>query len=270
MQLLSRYLKHRFNIILIIFLAILIGCASTAIFDNLIKQNHFVKTIHEGKLFKLLTISNQQYYKDKSMLYVFIDGDGIPWRTRTQISTNPDPINPLVLTLMSETPYPGIYLSRPCYWIQNNNCHFQWWTNKRYSQTVVDNMIDALQIISKDYDAITLIGYSGGGALAVIIANSVEKITRIITLSANLDHKKWTSYHNYSPLIGSLNAIDYRLPMRVSQYHFAAENDKNIFPSWIEHFSKSQPNSQFFLIKNIDHQCCWLNQWKNIIKIINF
>ncbi len=260
---------YRLNIILISSLAIISGCASTSKFEQLIEQNHFEKTVHESKPFNLLTINNFQYQKDKSMLYVFIDGDGIPWRTRTQISSTPDPINPLVLTLMSITPYSSIYLSRPCYWIQTNNCHYKWWTNKRYSQTVVNSMTNTLQKVSKKYDAITLIGYSGGGTLAIIIANSVKKVTRLITLSANVDHKKWTTYHNYSPLVDSLNANDYRLPLRVSQYHFAAENDKNIPPVWIENFSNLQPISHFSLIKNIDHQCCWGDQWKKILKIIN-
>ncbi len=245
------------------------GCAHKTTFNSLVQDNSLVKNNYQSPYFNHLTLSNQQYYThNKSVLYVFIEGDGLPWLTRNQISTNPDPVYPLALDLMSHNPYPGIYLSRPCYWLRNDSCNYELWTNKRYSEQVVKSMIYTLAEISREFESITLVGYSGGGTLAVLMANAFEKVTRLVTLAGNLDHTKWTQQHDYTSLKGSLNPSEYKLASSVKQFHFAAENDKNILAEWIRDFSDKQVNSQFILLKNTDHSCCWLENWGNIIKII--
>jgi hypothetical protein len=70
-------------------------------------------------------------------------------------------------------------------------------------------------------------------------------------------------------LQGSLNAIDYVLPAKIQQYHYAGENDENILPQWIKAYSHRQLNAQYLLIRNIDHSCCWLDIWPDIVKNIN-
>ncbi|VAW70430.1 hypothetical protein MNBD_GAMMA09-2126 [hydrothermal vent metagenome] len=246
------------------------GCAYKKNIDGLVQDNKLMKSNHQSPSFSHFILSNQQYYsQNKSVLYVFIEGDGLPWRTRTQISANPDPVYPLALDLMSHNRYPSIYLSRPCYWLRDESCNYELWTNKRYSKQVVESMLYILDEVSEGFESITLVGYSGGGALAALMANSAGKITRLITLAGNLDHLKWTRQHGYTPLKDSLNPFEYTLPSTVEQYHFAAENDKNILPAWIKTFSDKQINSRYILLKNADHSCCWLESWEDILKTAN-
>lgn len=244
------------------------GCSINNKYNALINDNKLIKKTFDYQEFKSIVLFNNLYYSgDKSILYVFIEGDGIPWKSRTKISDNPDPKNPLALELMSINKAPSVYLSRPCYWIKNTPCSNQWWTNKRYSKQIVEHMLKVLFDISKAYKSIVLVGYSGGGALAALISKSLNKPTTLITLSGNMNHKKWTLHHGYSPLSGSLNPIDYLLPDNVKQFHFAGDKDTNVLPQWIKEYSNNQINGHYYLMKNTDHKCCWIKNWEKIIQI---
>ena len=265
-----KIIHSKINIILIsILLTHLSSCSITNKYSLLVKNNNLTKKIFISDEFKSITLFNSLYYSnDKSTLYVFIEGDGIPWKTRSTISNNPNPKKPLALELMIINNSPSIYLSRPCYWVEKSNCHYQWWTNKRYSKQVVNHMLNVLLKIAIEYKHITLVGYSGGGTLAALISRSLKKPATLITLSGNMNHEKWTIYHGYSPLTGSLNPVNYHLPKNINQFHFAGDNDNNILPEWIEEYSDSQVNSHYFLMKNTDHNCCWVERWSQILKIV--
>jgi len=254
-------------LLMLVFLA---GCAPQNSLHSIAGRHNFSQSTHQGDFFRHIVYANQAFaLNEGSTLYVFLEGDGIPWKTRTQISADPQPIYPLALDLMAQNKYPGIYLQRPCYGVEDINCHFQWWTNKRYSQKVVSSMLQVLDKISKNYPNIILVGYSGGGALAALMSQNTDKVTTLITLAGNMDHQQWTRYHGYSSLDGSLNPINYVLPSSVRQFHFAAQKDINILPRWVKAFSDKQINSQFVLLKNADHRCCWVENWSRIIDQVN-
>ncbi|VAW58377.1 hypothetical protein MNBD_GAMMA11-2993 [hydrothermal vent metagenome] len=246
------------------------GCTLRRGVSDIAKENSLIEKYYQSRYFSHVILHNELYSaKASSTLYVFIEGDGLPWKTRSQISADPDPMYPLALDLMSVTEYPSVYISRPCYLVRDERCHPQWWTDKRYSKQVVESIMDILHKVSVGFDEITLVGYSGGGALAVLMARSMSKVTGLVTLAGNMDHSKWTRWHGYSPLQGSLNSNDYILPGSVNQYHYAAENDKNILPVWIKNFSDKQKKSHFILLENVDHRCCWLRNWPRIINQVN-
>jgi len=256
----------------VLLVSLIIGaCAHTNVIDDIVNKNKLIKKHYQSSSFSHITLHNERYFeKPASALYVFIEGDGLPWKTRTQISLNPDPLRPLALELMLVTAFPSVYISRPCYLIRDDHCPVQWWTNKRYSKQVVESIKDILHEVSKGFDEVTLVGYSGGGALAALVADSSEdKVTRLVTLAGNMDHLKWAQQHDYSALDGSLNPSDYVLPATVSQFHFAARNDKNILPEWIKAFSDKQKTSQYILLENADHRCCWVDRWKSILTRID-
>ncbi len=246
------------------------ACAHIDVVDDIVEKNNLIKKRYQSRSFSHIVLHNKRYFeKATSTLYVFIEGDGLPWKTRSHISLNPDPLRPLALELMLATAFPSVYISRPCYLVRDERCHVQWWTDKRYSKQVVESITDVLHEVSKGFDEVTLVGYSGGGALAVLIAASEKKVTGLVTLAGNMDHVKWTRLHGYSPLEGSLNPSDYVLPATVSQFHFAAQNDKNILPEWIKAFSEKQKTSEYILLENADHRCCWINRWQSILTRID-
>ena len=247
-------------------LVLMAGCEHHRSMSRIVESGHFIQSIHRSTFFAHIVLSNSQFNSnDHSILYVFLEGDGLPWKTHTQISSDPQPIYPLALDLMTKSQFPSIYLQRPCYGVKEAICDAQWWTNKRYSRQVVESMTQVLRKLSANYKQITLVGYSGGGTLAALIAPELNNVTTLITLAGNLDHKQWASYHRYSRLQGSLNPVDYVLPSTLKQFHYAAENDINILPQWIKGYSDTQKNSQFILLKNADHSCCWIKNWQRIV-----
>jgi pimeloyl-ACP methyl ester carboxylesterase len=52
---------------------------------------------------------------------------------------------------------------------------------------------------------LTLVGYSGGGTIAVLLAARRSDVAEVITVAANLDVGYWTQRDGLSPLTGSLD-----------------------------------------------------------------
>jgi pimeloyl-ACP methyl ester carboxylesterase len=205
-------------------------------------------------------------------LNVYLDGDGIPWRGYAQPALEPTARDPLVLRLMSLDPGPAVYLGRPCYLgvYDPARCTPWHWTHGRYSETVVDSMVQALHRIIDRHRVhdLTLIGYSGGGALAMLIAPRLVAVSGVITLAANLDLQAWVDHHGYSPLSGSQDpARQPPLPARVAQWHWVGGDDRAVPPAVVENGLAHQPDAHFEVIPAIDHACCWEAHWPRLLEI---
>lgn len=52
---------------------------------------------------------------DTSLLVIYIEGDGLAWRTRNTPSTDPTPLEPVALRLAAADDAPSVaWLARPC------------------------------------------------------------------------------------------------------------------------------------------------------------
>ena len=175
--------------------------------------------IDSGQFRHRIYVNNHIQKKSvQSVIHVYLDGDGTPWEKNRWITDDPTPRNHLILRMMEQDPSPAILLGRPCYLGLNQStvCHNKYWTSHRYSQQIVSGMIKALNawLQSRHYKKVVLIGYSGGGALAMLMASSVKSIDSVVTVAANLDVVAWSRLHGYSPLSGSLNPADFSLPVK--------------------------------------------------------
>lgn len=116
------------------------------------------------------------------------------------------------LDLMLQDLGPAVYIGRPCYFELGpaDLCSNKRWTQERYSQDTVNSLNSAITHLlhSSDFQSVQLIGFSGGGALAVLIANRRNDINSVITIAGNLNTHAWTLHHGYLPLTGSLNPAD--------------------------------------------------------------
>lgn len=267
-------------------------------------QHQFEATAVATRNFQHLIYANPAYQKainsstlNNSLLYVFIEGDGVAW-WGDRISKDPTPYYPYMLRLMTQAKTPALYLGRPCYFSHTLSainiarrtitaaphsdhkpdhkpdhrltCHPKWWTTHRYAQEIVISMKEALEhFLPESHPSIIIIGHSGGGTLALLMAHAIKPNTlkRIgaITLAGNLDVSAWTQYHGYSPLTGSLNPADIPELGIIPQFHFLAAND-SIIPYDLIKPLLSRYSLNHAILPNIDHNCCWLTVWPAILE----
>ena len=210
--------------------------------------------------------------QDKNQrLHVYIEGDGTPWIARFIVAKDPTPRTSIVFKLLNQDPQPSLYLGRPCYLGQANSPHCQpiFWTHKRHGPEVIESMTNALQRFLHEHpaDELVFIGHSGGGAIAMLLAQHFPQTYAIVTLAGNLDIDAWTNHHGYTPLHGSLNPAS--LPpyaAHIRQIHLIAEEDRVVPPQIIKTALSNQPHSEIINVENVTHTCCWQEVWPDILK----
>lgn len=236
-----------------------------------------IKNGWESILFKTKAFQIQGFLKnnniDSKFLVIYIEGDGNAWKNKRQIATDPTPKKPTALYLALQDTYPNIlYLSRPCQYNQLGFCHPKYWSSHRYSEVVITMMDDAINLAKKKMavDNIGIIGFSGGGSVAVLLSARRKDIKWLMTIAANLDHLMWTQHHSVSPLFGSLNALDYAKKIQhIPQIHFVGEEDTIVPVSVVKSFQNKMDinnHSIIFSVEEFDHNCCWSSQWGNLLE----
>lgn len=253
---------------------LLTGCAAPeTLLNREAERLHLTRSVVEGTEFQHLIYFNKTH-KHNGELHVYLDGDGSPWLRHRFVSGNPTPRNPLVLRLMAQDPVSSVYLGRPCYFGFGTKppCSAILWTNQRYSNTVIDSMIAALRKIRHLLrpKKTVLIGFSGGGALAMLMAERLEDVGAIVTIAGNLDPDAWAERHHYAPLTGSENPARHPpLPGSIFQLHLAGEKDANVSPDLISSALQHQPSPRLIVLPDADHDCCWEPLWPSILKQID-
>lgn len=212
----------------------------------------------------------------ETTLNIYIEGDGRITRNRYQISNDPSPRKPTVMQLAALDPNPNVvYLARPCQYSPHDLqtvCQKKHWTDARYSKEIVQALDQAIDQIKQQAGAtqINLIGFSGGGALAVLIAASRDDIASIRTVAGNLDLQAMQAYHNSNPLTESLDPIAVAEQVQhIPQVHFVGNKD-NIVPVAVsENFckcAKLKPN-QVQVLKGVSHHDGWAEQWPQLLAL---
>lgn len=227
----------------------------------------------ESKQFILNSYFNKPFCAD-NRIHIYIPDDGTPWSLRNSVAFDPNSRHSLLLDLMALDNTAAQYLGRPCYLghHQSESCHPLYWTHWRYSKDVVDSMSFALRQQLEDHPncKVTLIGYSGGGTLAMLIASQLSHVKTVITIAGNLDIDAWSELHSYSRLEGSLNPASLApLPPHIKQLHLVGTADTNIPPSIVKHALQRQPGPQILHYESFTHQCCWEKIWPSVLKIID-
>jgi len=244
---------------------ILSACAPTAQF--LAEKNSFTSKAIQADKFLLQTY---QKVTDPSLPYVvYIEGDGLAFKNK-QPSDDPTPIHPVMLQLAILDKRPNVvYIARPCqYLLQENGsvCNYHYWTDKRMSEDSVVSMNEAVMKVSRGR-AVNIVGFSGGGSIAVLIAARNPSIASIITIAGNLDHKSFNEYHHVRPMTASLNAIDYASKVKdIPQLHLSGGQDA-IVPAFISEKFVEAVHSKCAhreVITNATHLEGWAAVWPAI------
>lgn len=211
---------------------------------------------------------------DSDLLTIYIEGDGFAWITPSLPSQDPTPRHPIALQLaLRHHSGAAAYLARPCQYVagkDRRNCQKTWWTDRRFATEVVQASNQAVDQLKQRVHAqqIVLIGYSGGGAVAALLAAQRKDVARLVTVAGNLDHVLWTQLHHVAPLTGSLNPADeWRALVDIPQVHFVGGSDSIVSREVAESYVARFPTDKrppVRVIEGFDHACCWVEQWPQL------
>jgi len=261
--------SNRFLLVFTVILT-LMGCSTPSTRLNELAENHkFDRFMVNTHGFDHLVYTNN-LSDAKSVLHVYLEGDGSPWKYRVVVLPDPTPRNPLALRLMTHESAASAYVGRPCYNGTSNDpgCDPSMWTSARYSPKVVRSMTAVIQqlIAEHAFEEVKLIGHSGGGALAMLIAPRIEQVSQVITIAGNLDTTAWTTHHGYSRLYTSLNPAEQpELPQHITQWHFVGGQDSVIPPALVKGYIGNQENALGISVNNFSHGCCWEQVWESVV-----
>ena len=208
----------------------------------------------------------------QATLTVYIEGDGRAWVNPWQPSTDPTPADPIGLRLAAADPAtPLLYLARPCQYLASDACQKRLWTSARLSAEVVQlfqQLIDdAMRRTGSE--RVGLIGYSGGGALAALIAERRRDVAWLVTVAADLDLSEWVRLQSIEPLSDSIDPADSAAAIKeLWQSHFVGADDRVVPPAVVEAFVRrmSRPDAARVIVEpGFDHECCWPAAWPRLI-----
>ncbi len=229
-------------------------------------ERGFLPRLCDTPLFRLFTLHRQG---KGETLTVYIEGDGHAWCNRTTPSDDPTPRNPVGLFLAVNDPSPNhvLYLARPGQYVRDSQTarDHAWWTSARMSHEVITALNSAIDE-TKALDGarkVALIGFSGGGGCAVLLAARRSDVVFLGTIAGNINMAAWTELHGVSPLSRSLDPIAAApLVSGIPQRHLSGESDAIIPPRLSEEFCKAAGLPEACVTaKGMHHSGPWHTVW---------
>lgn len=206
---------------------------------------------------------------------VYIEGDGLAWLGRSKPSPDPTPINPVALSLAQADSYPNlIYLARPCQYNRMKDgaaCPDDYWKGARFAPVVIDALNTALDDIKRRYafQKLELIGFSGGAAVALLLAARRGDVVNLRTVVGVLDTEVFSRIHEVSPLVQSLNpaAVAGRIAT-IPQLHFTGGRDETVPKGVYESFRRATGSSRcvrHMEVAEATHESGWAARWPTLL-----
>ncbi|VVE69465.1 esterase [Pandoraea captiosa] len=257
------------------FVALMSGCASldrNAHADSLAAPAGLKREVLKAEDFRL-TVFSRITRADKP-LRIYIEGDGLAWVSRTEPSLDPTPVAATGLALAATDPSANVaYLARPCQFTpmeDNPRCDIAYWTGKRFAPEVVDAMdAEITQLAARTPgQSLELIGFSGGGAIAVLIAARRRDVASLRTVAGNLDVEYVNRLHDVSAMPASRNPVDVaRQVAKIPQIHFSSEQDKVVPPAVARRFAAAVSGAcvRTVVVTGLAHDGDWQTRWKDLL-----
>lgn len=213
----------------------------------------------------------------QDILTVYLEGDGAAWRRKGELACDPTPRQPLALWLALEDPSAKIlYLARPGQFRKSKDpyCQPAYWSLARYSEKVVRAFVEIIDSVKKRMQVhkIGLVGYSGGGVIAALLAARRDDVVWLVTVASNLDHRLWCAEHKVTPLKDSLEPKEFGMKLKnIPQIHFIGGRDQTVSQEVVQSYINAMPDKKLIKIvveDQFDHHCCWQKVWPELLKMI--
>ncbi|MBL8343177.1 MAG: alpha/beta hydrolase [Rubrivivax sp.] len=206
-------------------------------------------------------------------LSVYLEGDGFAWINRGTPSADPTPLDPVALRLaLRHSSGAAAYLARPCQFSRApaRPCSVRWWTDSRFAPEVVQAVQEALDKLKAEagVQQLQLVGYSGGGAIAALVAARRRDISRLVTVAGNLDTAQWSAHHGLPHVAGSLNPADAAAGLQdLPQVHFLGAEDAVVPAALATGWPQALQGPAGRNLKRVlgqQHVCCWAQAWPTL------
>jgi dienelactone hydrolase len=251
------------------------GCAAHRAFDPYhdLDPGYRASTVQGTQFAHAVVVPRGQ--KAAPTLWVFIEGDGQPWVDGgRRIARDPTPKIPLAFDLFKASSVPRVYLGRPCYFSHADDvgCDPSLWTSARYGRAAVASMASALEALVRESSTrrVILVGDSGGGTIAYLVAPQIPAVSAVVTISGNLDIDAWTRAHRFLSLSESGNpATAPALDHRITQIAIVGGRDMNVPQASLRAFLDRQQPQEVWIYEHHDHACCWRRDWPSILNRIS-
>jgi hypothetical protein len=271
-------MKYTFLNLFIVFALVLTGCTATRAFyrsetaQRLAAPAYMVERQIPAGQFILTAFERLRARGDVANIY--IEGDGQAWLSKSMKSGDPTPVHPLALHLASKDSADNvIYLARPCQYTKGKGCHPDYWGQKRFAPEVINAYVRALDNIKAHYGirGFHVIGYSGGGAVATLLAAERDDVLSLRTVAGNLDHTQHSALHGVSVLGGSLNPVDHVSHLRtMPQLHFVGQFDEIVPESIARRYMDALGDTNCAKIEHVadvNHEDGWVNRWPELLRM---
>ncbi|MBQ7617355.1 MAG: hypothetical protein IJS50_00630 [Desulfovibrio sp.] len=201
-------------------------------------------------------------------LHVYLEGDGLAYLTPTKVSPDPTPNKPCGLWLALHDPAPNVlYLARPGQYLLafGYPCPQRFWTKARLSSEVLLASEEAIERAKAECQAkeVVLVGFSGGGGLAALLASRRRDVVFLATCAGNLNLDCWVKSKELSPLTESLDPLQVApLLGKIAQRHVLGSLDQIIPQSCLVAFCQAQKTAlKPILVPDFAHTAPWDQVW---------
>jgi len=231
--------------------------------------------VMKAGLFNLTTW--QRVQQQGAVADVYIEGDGLAWLDKHRKSLNPTPPDPLALHLAAADKSPNvIYFARPCQytgWNGEGSCPSLYWTTGMAAPEVLAAYDQALNELKARYQltGFNLIGYSGGAAIAVLVAAKRPDVLSIRTVAGNTDYAAFSALHDVTPIKDSVDPVAAAAAVaNIPQLHFVGGEDKvvpfDIFEAW-KQASGNSACVHSTVIPGNTHSQGWSENWASYLGV---
>lgn len=217
-----------------------------------------------------------KFLAPSNTLVVYIEGDGYAWASRTMPSDDPTPKRPLAFFLASEDPSTNVlYIARPGQFLKPGEKQIDqvYWTSRRYSEEVISAVNTAIDQVKRSSGAkqVSLIGYSGGATVAVLVVARRDDVVALRTVAGNLATDVFSRVHHISPLSGSIDPVSVASKIQgIPQRHFIGRRDRVIVSEIPKVFLAAEGDTDYkglTEIEEADHLNGWVERWVELLAV---
>ena len=175
---------------------------------------------------------------------VYVEGDVRGWRPSTDPGVDDTPDDYLGLRLATlDAATNVVFIARPCQFPSGDTaCFDPAWESGRLADQIYRSINRAIDhaVIVFPHPQIHMVGYSGGGAIAALLADRRRDVVSLRTVAGNLDPQGVERAHAANPNEDMIDPFDIAPRLAaMPQIHYVGDADDFVPPFVTENFVKA-------------------------------